>query len=80
MQVSVNLDQVSKFAYFDSDTNTIVFDLLDTGTKPGYYTASIILNDGTDLTSYNLIIKVNEADTIGQLRQVPTGKHSPVVH
>ena len=61
VEVSVNLDMVSSFAYFDSETNVITFDLIDTGAQPGYYTASIILNDGTDLSSYNLIIKVNEA-------------------
>ena len=62
VEVLVNLDMVSDFAFFDSDTNVITFDLIDSGVKPGYYTASIVLNDGRDLNTYNLIIKVNEAE------------------
>jgi len=58
--VSVDLTNISEFSTFNPITNIITFNLEDTDTQPGSYTAEIKLYDERDSSYYTLFIEVIE--------------------
>ena len=62
--VSVDIDEITGFATFESSIESIIFDIAETNTQAGIYRVTLSVDDGTDQNNYVLeitVVKVNTA-------------------